>query len=171
MSIFYPYYSTKRAYDLTPHLLQSMKIKALLLDVDNTLTTHGNPVPDEKILDWLEIMKKSGIALMILSNNTHERVKPFAARLGLLFESSGAKPLPKGFRRCCERLGLPKSEVAIVGDQLFTDIAGANLFGMKSILVEPIELETGLLFFVKRVIERPILKAYHRGGHTKGETK
>ncbi|WP_312641948.1 YqeG family HAD IIIA-type phosphatase [Hydrogenoanaerobacterium sp.] len=171
MSIFYPYYSTKRAYDLTPQLLHSMDIKALLLDVDNTLTTHGNPVPNENILEWLDIMKQSGIPLMILSNNTHDRVKPFADRLGLLFESSGAKPLPKGFQRCCERLGLPKSEVAIVGDQLFTDIAGANLFGIKSILVEPIELETGVLFFVKRVLERPFLRAYHRGRGAKGEQK
>lgn len=159
MRLFCPTYNTQNAYAITPELLKSLGVKALILDVDNTLTTHGNPEPDVQILSWLSEMRSEGITMMILSNNTHARVEPFAKRLGLLFESSGAKPLSKGFRRCCERIGLPKSETAIVGDQLFTDIAGANLFGIKSILVEPIELERGILFVIKRVLERPFLKA------------
>lgn len=160
MSIFHPTHSVMRAYHITPELLQSMGVHALLLDVDNTLTTHGNPVPDEAVLGWLDLMKQSGVPLMLLSNNTHKRIKPFAERLGLGFESSAAKPLGRGFRRCCQRLGMAQSEVAIVGDQIFTDILGANLSGLKSILVEPIQVETGVLFFIKRVLERPFLRAY-----------
>lgn len=167
MSLFYPTCSVRRASDITPQLLRELGVKALLLDVDNTLTTHGNPVPEENILAWLEDMRASGTQLMILSNNTRERVSLFAGRLGLAFEASGAKPLRGGFRRCCERLGLAGEEVAIVGDQLFTDIAGANRFGVKSILVEPLELEKGILFIIKRVLERPFLKAARGRGAQK----
>ncbi len=169
MSIFFPTVSVRRAYEITPQLLDEMEVKALILDVDNTLTTHGNPEPDEKILVWLEQMKRDGIALMILSNNNGERVRPFAQRLGLDFESSGAKPLPRGFRRCCERLGLARDQVAVVGDQIFTDVAGANWSGIKSILVDPIEPERGVLFGLKRLLERPFLRAYRKKCARKGE--
>ncbi|MEG1631016.1 MAG: YqeG family HAD IIIA-type phosphatase [Hydrogenoanaerobacterium sp.] len=162
MQLFCPTYYAQTAKNITPQLLKKLNIKALILDVDNTLTTHGNPVPDENIMRWLTVMHGAGIKMIILSNNTFARVKPFAARLGLEFEASGAKPLNKGFKRCCERLCLQKTEVAIVGDQLFTDIAGANLYGAKSLLVDPIEMESGILFIIKRLFERPFLKSAHK---------
>lgn len=165
MSIFHPTLSVPRAYHITPQMLQGIGVQALLLDVDNTLTTHGNPVPDAAVLEWLDLMKQCGVPLMLLSNNTQGRVKPFAERLGLDFESSAAKPLGRGFKRCCQRLGRTQNQVAIVGDQIFTDILGANLNGLKSILVEPIAVETGVLFFIKRVLERPFLRSYQRGKH------
>ena len=162
MPLLRPYYTARRAYELTPEVLKRLGISALVLDVDNTLTTHGCPEPDQQILAWLAQMKQAGVPLMILSNNSPERVRPFAERLGLEYESAGAKPLAKGYRRCCQRLGLPKSRVAIVGDQIFTDIAGGNLYGIKTILVEPILMETGFFFRVKRAVERPLLNHYLR---------
>ena len=83
----------ERVTDITTQFLAENGIKGLILDLDNTLTTHDNPVPAEGVLDWLDRMKKSGIRLMIVSNNHAPRVTPFAEMLGLPFVSEGAKPL------------------------------------------------------------------------------
>lgn len=143
--------------EISASLLEKHGIKGLLLDLDNTLTTHNNPEPKPEVMAWLSEMKRSGISLMIVSNNKHARVKPFAERLGLEFESNGKKPVPVGFRRAEERMGLSRDEVAVVGDQLYTDILGANLGRYKSIFVFPMEPEKHFLFKVKRALEKPFL--------------
>jgi HAD superfamily phosphatase (TIGR01668 family) len=132
-------------------------IKAVLLDVDNTLSPHGAAEPEAEVPAWLNAVLQSGIRVMIVSNNSQERVQPFAAKLGLEFETKAAKPLPLGFNRARNRLQCGKKETAVIGDQLFTDMLGANLAGMTAILVEPIEPETMLQFRVKRKLEIPIL--------------
>ena len=98
-----------------------------------------------------------GIKLLIVSNNTAERVTPFAEMLGLRFVPNGAKPLPKGFKRAIAELGISKKQVCAVGDQIFTDILGANMAGIRSIFVYPIEFEHSTFFKVKRAIEKPLL--------------
>ena len=130
--------------------------------MDNTLTTHDNPVPLEGVTDWLDKMKKNGIKMMIVSNNSSERVTPFANLLGLDFVPKGKKPLKKGFEEAVKLMNLPKEQVAVIGDQLFTDILGGNLFKVKSILVTPIELEKKGFLKFKRIIEKPILKHYYK---------
>ncbi|MEG0615492.1 MAG: YqeG family HAD IIIA-type phosphatase, partial [Oscillospiraceae bacterium] len=144
-------------HEITTEILAKNGIKGLILDLDNTLTTHNNPKPADGVLDWIEKMKSSGIKLMIVSNNNHNRVKPFAEVLQLEFESNGAKPLPLGFHRAAERMGIPLISIAAVGDQLFTDILGANISKIKSIFVFPFEPEKGILFAAKRFLEKPFL--------------
>lgn len=143
--------------DISLEFLNKHKIKAILLDLDNTLTTHNNPVPPKSTLEWLDKMKSAGIKMMIVSNNSAKRVEPFAKELGLPFVSRGMKPLTKGFSEAIKKLEVKKSEVCAVGDQIFTDILGANLKGIRSIFVFPIEPESGFLFKVKRVLEKPFL--------------
>ncbi|MDE7288447.1 MAG: HAD hydrolase family protein, partial [Oscillospiraceae bacterium] len=99
MAIFKPTYALRSITEITPAALKKRGIKALILDVDNTLTTHNNPVPAEGISEWIEDMKKNNIKLLIVSNNNAERVTPFAETLGLHFVPNGAKPLPMGFLR------------------------------------------------------------------------
>ena len=94
---------------------------------------------------------------MIVSNNHPPRVRPFADMLGLEFVCEGRKPLSKGFREASVRMGLGKSELAAVGDQIFTDVLGANLFGIKMLYVSPIKHETTTFFKVKRKLEVPFL--------------
>ncbi len=151
-----------RIHAITPELLSRYGITALLLDIDNTLTTHGHPQPAAGVLSWLEGMKAQGIELILVSNNTDERVSPFAQALGLPFVAGAAKPLTKGLREALERLGCPKHKAALVGDQLFTDILGGNLFGIKTILLEPIQPEGGFFFTFKRRLEKPILRGLRR---------
>ncbi len=155
--IFKPTYVFDDVTKITPEFLIENKIKGLFLDLDNTLTTHNNPVPPQTSLDWLECMKKAGIKLMIVSNNSAERVTPFAEQLMLPFVPSGKKPLTFGFTQAQREMKLPRKNIAAVGDQIFTDILGANLMGVRSIFVFPIELETSLPFRFKRKIERLFL--------------
>ncbi len=147
----------KSICDLSPALLHKYGIKGLLLDLDNTLTTHDNPKPADGVMEWIELMKASGIQMCIVSNNHPPRVKPFADMLGLQFVSEGKKPLSKGFREAKGRMGLEWNELAVVGDQIFTDVLGANLKRLKCVFVFPIEHETTRFFRFKRKMEIPFL--------------
>ncbi len=147
----------RRITEITPDILKKLGIRGLILDLDNTLTTHDNPVPGDGVLEWLDIMKKNNIMLMIVSNNHSPRVKPFADMLGLDFVSEGKKPLTKGFKEAAEKMGISKKYIAAVGDQMFTDVLGAGLFGVKMLYVDPIEHETTTFFKVKRKCEKPFL--------------
>ena len=92
MALFFPTSAVAKAYDITVDNLR-------VLDIDNTLTTHDHPVPDDRILEWLDQMRKAGIQLILLSNNHPPRVAPFAQKLDLAFEADAKKPLPGGYRR------------------------------------------------------------------------
>lgn len=142
---------------ITPELLERMGIKGLLLDIDNTLTTHDNPVPAEGVEEWTARMRSAGIQLRLVSNNHPPRVEPFAARLGIPCICDSKKPLSDGFRRAAEDMGLKRNELCVVGDQIYTDILGANLFGVKSIYVPPMEMERTNFFKFKRKMEKPFL--------------
>lgn len=155
--MFKPTYVFDKVGEITPEFLNKNDIKGLLLDLDNTLTTHNNPTPPQTSLDWLDEMKNAGIKLMIVSNNSAERVTPFAEALGLHFVPKGKKPLTFGYTQAIKELGLPKKNVAAVGDQIFTDILGSNLKGIRSCFVFPIEPETSLPFRFKRACEKPFL--------------
>ena len=147
----------RKATDITPDILKRLDIRGLILDLENTLTTHDNPVPAEGVMDWLSLMKKNNIRLMIVSNNHPPRVRPFADMLGLEFVCEGAKPLTKGFAEALRRMKLPKKHIAAVGDQIFTDVLGANLFGIKMLYVVPIEHEKTAFFKLKRFLEKPFI--------------
>ncbi|MFT3951486.1 MAG: YqeG family HAD IIIA-type phosphatase [Oscillospiraceae bacterium] len=156
--LFSPEFLFQRAADITPQFLKSRGIRGLILDLDNTLTTHNNPVPPPEIPAWIARLKAAGIAVMIVSNNSRVRVTPFAQQLGLDFIPRGCKPLPIGMRRAAKKMGLTRRQVAAVGDQLFTDILGAKLGGMHGIFVFPMAAEKGPVFRFKRLLEKPILR-------------
>ena len=152
-------FAFRRVNDITPSFLKKHDIKGLLLDLDNTLTTHDNPRPADGVLDWIKKIKENGIKMVIVSNNHPPRVKPFADMLGLEFISEGKKPLASGFNRAQKLMNIPFKNLAVVGDQIFTDMLGANLKRVRGIFVFPIEKEGKEQKFIrfKRVIEKPFL--------------
>lgn len=157
MSIILP----NRIYNLITEIkaedLKQDNVLGLLVDVDNTLSTHGGQKPLEGLKEWLSYMKENGIEIIILSNARKKRVKPFAEKLGLRFIYLSFKPTPVGFFRGLHAIGYKRENVAIVGDQLFTDILGGNTFGVTTYLVRPILLEDKLSFKIKRKLENKIL--------------
>ena len=162
MAVLLPGAVFKRITDIPLSFFAEQDIKAVILDVDNTLTSHNNPVPAEGVLQWLKQLKNCGIAVAILSNNSRKRVAPFANKLGIDYVSRACKPLTFGVTRACKKYGLPPEQVALIGDQIFTDIMGGNLKGVCTVLVEPYELEKGWFFRLKRKLEKPVLRKYHR---------
>lgn len=162
MSLFHPTLLKNRITELTAEDLNAMSVKALLLDVDNTLTRHHSQELPDDVAAWLDAMKTAGIGLMLVSNSKKPRVEPFAARIGLPFVHTSCKPLPFGFRRASKALGVPLKHCMAVGDQTFTDVLGAKLAGVRVVQLLPIEAEAGWSFRVRRRLEQPILASYHR---------
>ena len=158
MPLFYPTVRKHRITDITADDLRALGVRGLLLDVDNTLTRYKSQEPDPAVAAWLQRMQQQGIALTVVSNGLPRRVRPFAQKIGLRCIAFACKPSPVGYLRGARRLGLPRRQCAIVGDQMFTDVVGANLCGMRSIMLDPIELEQGKpTIQLKRKCERWML--------------
>ncbi len=159
MPVFKPNLLKNRITDIAMQELRDMGIKGLLLDVDNTLTTHDSQQLSDEVKAWLDMAREAGFSLMIVSNATEERVKPFADRIGLPFVYRAAKPLWFGFSRAVKKIGLTKKECLVIGDQIFTDLLGAKWSGIRCAQVMPIELEYHKPFMMfKRRLERLLMK-------------
>lgn len=154
MQLFKPQYRFQNVMQIKPEDIKNSGAKAVLIDADNTLAFHDSQQPYPGVTDWIKGIIAAGIPMIIISNNSAERVRPFAEKLGLPFIEKSAKPLPKGFRRACERLGVSPRETAVIGDQIFTDVVGGNLIGAKVFLTEPLGPETDGFIKFKRHLEK-----------------
>ena len=139
---------------ITPEFLRNAGARAILIDADNTLSFHGSQEPYPGVAEWLRKIVGNGIPAVIISNNERERIEPFARKLGLPFVEKSKKPLPVGFRKACRKLGVPPSETAVIGDQIFTDVLGGNLIGATVILTEPLGPDTDKFIKAKRHFEK-----------------
>lgn len=157
--LFRPNIKLDKITDISVDLLNKYNISSLILDVDNTLSTHHGQVLTDGLEDWLELMRQNNIKLTILSNSTNKRLDPFAKKIGLDYISLGLKPLPFGYWRALKALGSKLKNTAIVGDQIFTDTLGGNIVGLNTILLTPIKPETSLRFRMKRRVEKFLIKA------------
>ena len=159
--MFKPNYILNSVTDITPEFLDKNNIKALLLDVDNTLSVaHANKTLRNGVPEWLSDMREADISMMILSNAKKKRAVRFADSVGLDVVGLAAKPLPFGYLRAVKKLRVKRKNVAIVGDQIFTDVMGGNLSGVKTILVTDITPEEKPFFKLKRKLERKMLKRW-----------
>ena len=158
--IFYPQGYFSRISDINSEYIKQNNIKGFILDVDNTLIDYYKNMNEETI-HWVEEMKKNGIKMCILSNsNKHKKVKEVAQKLDMEYSYFAMKPLRNGFKKAQRMLGLESSEIAVVGDQIFTDVIGANRMKMHSILVDPIEEKDIFVPLIKRPIENYIKKRF-----------
>ena len=160
--MLYPKEYLNSVKDISLKLLEKNNIKGLILDVDNTLINLDRKMP-VGVSDWAKKIKASGIKICILSNsNKIKKVDEVAKIIEVPYIFFGKKPLKKGFLRAKEILKLNNENIAVVGDQIFTDIIGANRCNMFSILVKPIEEKDYLITRIKRPIERFIIKKYEK---------
>ena len=149
-------------YDVTPETVKSFGAEALICDIDNTLVTYDDPVPTEQVLKWIGDMNEAGIKVSFVSNNDRERVELFNRDLGFVAYAKSGKPFIKNLKAACNDLGLDKSKVILLGDQLLTDCAAAKRFGIKAFIVPPIKDKTNLFFRTKRLIEKPYVAKFRR---------
>lgn len=158
--ILYPNKYLNNVQEITIEFLQRNRIKALILDVDNTLIDYNKHLKKD-IINWAKDLKGQGIKLYILSNtNDREKVEKVANKLDIPYEFFAKKPLKKGFMKIQRILKEDFNRIAVVGDQIFTDIIGGNRCGMYTILVEPIDKIDYWYTSWKRPIENLIKKRY-----------
>ena len=140
--------------------LQKNKIKALILDVDNTLIDYDKNLSKETI-KWANNLIGQGVKLYILSNsNKKQKVKKVAEELGIEYEYFAKKPLKIGFKKVQEKLDEKPEHIGVVGDQIFTDVIGGNRCNMFTILVDPIAEKDIWITRLKRPIENAIKNKY-----------
>ena len=135
-------------------------IRALLIDIDNTLAPYEQPDPDDHIRAWFAALAENGIRAALVSNNHAPRVERFNETLGLLAFADSKKPSRKTLDRAMRELGVDLSETAVLGDQLLTDAYGGKHIGLPAIIVPPIHDKTNLFFRFKRLCERPFIRKY-----------
>lgn len=158
MGLLTPTVAMEKVTDITPELLGQLEIDAILLDVDNTLAPPTDTTPYEGVQQWIDEIKAAGFAVVICSNNFNSRIRPFSDSIGLDCVSMSLKPFPFGFNRAKRKLKEKPKSVVVVGDQIYTDVLGANLAGMKSILLMPQSEEHGFSIHIRRSMEKGVRK-------------
>lgn len=158
----YPNAHFDKVEQITIEFLQKNKIKALILDVDNTLIDYNRNM-SKNVINWAKEMKGQGIKLYILSNTNHrEKVEEIAKILGISYRILAKKPLKSGFLKVQKELREKPENIGVIGDQIFTDIIGGNRCKMFTILVEPIDEKDFWYTAWKRPIENKIKKKYKK---------
>lgn len=160
--ILYPKLYLNSVTKISLELLNQYNLKGLILDVDNTLINYDKNMPDE-IQEWIKKVKQTGIALCIVSNsNKKEKVENVAKKLDIPYIYFAKKPFKSGFKKAKKILNLESIQIGVVGDQILTDVIGANRMGMFSILVKPIEEKDIWITKIKRPLENKIIENYKK---------
>ena len=142
--------------DLTPELLQSRKIRFLMLDFDNTIVPYTTNTPTEEMEQWLRTMQASEIGICVVSNSKRDRVVRFCEARGIPCITHSKKPFSRGIHQCRDQFGLDLRYAALAGDQIYTDVLGANCAGAVSVLVSPIHLHN-IWLRLRHVAELPFI--------------
>lgn len=158
--ILFPKTYIKSVKNIDIDFLNKNNIKAIILDVDNTLIDYYKNMP-EGTKEWCERLKNENIKFCIVSNsNKEQKVSNVAKTLNIPYIFFAKKPLKNGLKKAAKILKTDYENIAVVGDQIFTDVLGANRMKMYSILVEPILEKDLLITVLKRPIENFIIKKY-----------
>ena len=161
LKLFYPCAYVKSVFDIDYERVYELGYRGLVFDIDNTLVPHGKPSTPE--VDALFArLNDMGFRTMVLSDNYRERVDMFLENINALSLNNARKPRPQAFLKSVEMLELPKQQVLYIGDQVFTDILGANLAGLSSVLVRYIGYDEPGYKGKRRAAEEKILRRYRK---------
>lgn len=149
-------------YEITAESLAEQGIRAVVLDIDNTLVTYGVPEPTKEVAAWIRALRDGGIHVAIASNNNRERVERFNRELRVFVTYKSGKPSPRSVLAACRHFGVTPQETAVIGDQIFTDVLAARRAGAFAILVTPLPYPENAFFKCKRFLEKPFIRAYHK---------
>lgn len=157
---FFPNYMFNKVEEIPINLLERNRVTGIMFDMDNTLVENKYNY-SKKCKAWIKELKNKGFKMCIFSNTPRvNKVKKVAKGLGMQYICNGFKPFGFGFKKAEKLLNIDKEHLIIIGDQLFTDILGGNLYGIKTILVNPINKNEFIITKIKRPIENSIIKKY-----------
>lgn len=159
---FYPKYFFESVETIPYSFFKENGITAVIFDMDNTLV-NSKYVLTEKVKNWLLGLKNENIKICILSNTPRlSKVKKIGKEFDIPFLHKALKPWSFGFKKAINVLNEDKKNIAIIGDQIFTDVYGGNRFGIKTVLVKPIEKSEFVTTKMKRPFENYVLKRYRK---------
>ena len=155
-----PHHLAESIYWLIPQQLKDQGIRLVLADLDNTLAPYEEALPSPALTAWKEELEALGITLFVVSNSRKSRRCPdFCAALGVPYVRHAGKPGVKGFQAALQQTRVPAREALMVGDQIFTDILGANRAGISSVLVRPMAWGKNPFRRVRYALETPFRMA------------
>ena len=150
--------------EVTPDVLRSMGVRALMCDIDNTLVTYDDPEPTPEVAAWFAALAADGVKIAFISNNEAARVDLFNRTLGYPAYPKAGKPKTLAYEAAREAMNVPLEACAVLGDQLLTDAWAAHRFGVPALIVPPIKDKTSAFFRFKRWLEKPYMKKARRIG-------
>lgn len=157
---FIPYDCYKTVFDIDYNKLYEDGKRIILMDIDNTLLPYGVEEPYEELVNLINGIMNRGFKIVFISNNRETRVKPFALRFNCSYVYSAWKPMKKGYKKALKLTNHQSlDEIIAIGDQVMTDVLGANKVGIKCILVKPLKIINEKWYTkLNRKIENSIIK-------------
>ncbi len=166
---FYPKRLAESSYTIDYEKLYREGYRGILFDIDNTLVEHGADA-SKRAIELFTRLKGIGFQTCLISNNSDERVRRFNQNINTNYIHKANKPFVKSYFKAVKIMGTRIDNTVFVGDQLFTDVYGANRIGMMTYLVNPIHPKEEIQIVLKRKLERIVLH-YYRRDIAKGKIK
>lgn len=163
MKFLYPKEWVSSSYKIDYQDMKDNGFKGIIFDIDNTLVFHGAPANDEAIALFARL-HAMGFRTCLISNNGKDRVEPFAKAVKSDYIYKAGKPLSKSYIKAMKRMKTNRKTTFFVGDQLFTDVCGANVCGIYSILVNQLDAKEEPQIVLKRYLEKIVLHFYKKSG-------
>ncbi|MBQ8799052.1 MAG: YqeG family HAD IIIA-type phosphatase [Lachnospiraceae bacterium] len=157
----YPKEEWDSAYAPEYERLYENGFRGIIFDIDNTLVEHGVPAND-KAIALVDKLRRMGFSVCFLSNNDKPRVSEFCKPMDAVYIYKAGKPKYKGYEAAMKLIGTTKAQTVSVGDQIFTDMWGANRAGIYTVLVKPVGKKEELQIVLKRYLEKIVLFFYRK---------
>ncbi len=161
LKIFYPYEYVESVFTIDYNKLYNKGFRGIIFDIDNTLVHHGDDSTKE-IDELFKFIQDIGFKTLLLSNNGEKRIKRFLKNIDSLYICNANKPKTDNYLKAVKMMNITKKETIFIGDQIFTDIFGANKSGIANILVEFIRCENETKIGKRRQLEKIVLKLYNK---------
>lgn len=158
MELLKPNSYQESIYTINYHKLQKEGVECLLFDLDNTCVPLLENKINKKLIELFDKLKLMKFKIIIFSNATHNRLNIFKDKLLVDKEALCFKPSKIKFKKIMKKYNYKPSQIAIIGDQLFTDILGGNRAGIKTILINPLSKEDKRFTKILRKLEKKIMK-------------
>ena len=159
IGLLFPFEYVDSVFSIDYEKLFQKGYRGIIFDIDMTLVPHGADSTEE-IDELFKAVHKAGLKTLLLTNNSEERVKRFIKNIDTLYLCDAEKPDTKGYLQAVEMMGIRKNETVFIGDQIFTDIYGANKCGIANILVKYVTATVETRIGIRRNLEKIILKIY-----------
>lgn len=161
LQTFYPGEYLDSAYQIDFDRLYQEGYRGVIFDIDNTLVPHGAPA-DERAEQLFARLKSLGYQCCLLSNNKEPRVQMFNRNIQVKYIYKAGKPKTANYEKAMKLMKTNAGNTLFVGDQIFTDIWGANRAGIRTILVKPIHPKEEIQIVLKRYPEKLVLHYYKK---------